>query len=74
MDNRIQRAAENFIMNLAGANATEIQEYIAEIRLNREFNDSIEEIRRVSGRRRYASWYFGIGTALGMTLYAICRR
>ena len=74
MDNRIQRAAENFITNLTGANAMEIQEYIAEIRLNREFHDRVEENRSTHGRRRYSSWDFGIGTTLGVILYAICQR
>lgn len=74
MDNRIQRAAESFIMNLTGANAAEIQEYVAEIRLNQEFHNRIEENRSAFGRRRYSSWDFGISTTLGVVLYAICRR
>jgi predicted O-methyltransferase YrrM len=74
MDNRIQRAAESFIMNLIRANTAETQEYFAEIALNQEFHNRIEENRSVFGRRRQSSWDFSIGTSLGMVLYAICRR
>lgn len=74
MDNKIQRTAASFIMNLTGAHATEIQEYVAEIRLNQEFYDRIEENRNTFGRRRYSSWDYGIGTTLAVVLYAICRR
>lgn len=74
MDNRIQRTAENFITNLSDANATEIQEYVAEIRLNHEFHKHIEENRSVFDRRQYSSWDFSIGRPLGIILYTICRR
>ena len=74
MGNRIERDAVSFITNLTDANAAEIQEYIAEIRLNREFHNRMEENRRAHSRRRYSSWDFGIGITLGVVLYAICRR
>jgi predicted O-methyltransferase YrrM len=74
MDNRIQRAAESFIVNLTGASAEKIQEYIAEIRLNQDFHNRVEENQGAHGIRRYASWNFGIGTTLGVILYTICRR
>jgi predicted O-methyltransferase YrrM len=74
MDNRIKKAAENFIMNLTGANAAEFQEYVAEIRLNREFNESIEEKRSTHGSRRSSYWQFGISPTLSGILYAVCRR
>lgn len=74
MDNRSQRAAETFVMNLTGTDAAEIQGYFTEIRLNQKFHNRIEENRSVSGRRRNSSWDFGIGTTLGMVLYTICRR
>jgi predicted O-methyltransferase YrrM len=73
MDKRIQVAAGNFIRNLTRANRVEIQGYVAEIRLNREFYDCMEENRRISGGRRYSSWDFGISETLGTVLYAICR-
>jgi predicted O-methyltransferase YrrM len=74
VDNRLTRAAEGFIENLTGANAAEAGEYMAEFRLNREFQDSIEEKRRGRGQRRYASYDYGIGPAPGLALYIICRR
>ena len=73
MDKRIQEAAESFIMNLTGANAVEIQEYVAEIGLNQEFYNRIEANRSIFGRGRHHSWDFA-GTTLGVVLYAICRR
>jgi predicted O-methyltransferase YrrM len=73
MDNTIQRSAESFIMNLTGADAAEIREFVAEIRLNQEFHNRIEEKRSVSGRGRY-SWGVSIGTTLGVVLYVVCRR
>jgi predicted O-methyltransferase YrrM len=74
MDKRIQVAAENFILNLTRANRVEIQGYVAEIRLNKEFCERIEENQRVSGGRRYSFRDFSIGTTLGAVLYAICRK
>ena len=74
MGNSIERDVVSFITNLTDANAMEIQEYFAEIRLNQEFHDRIEENRSVFGRRRYSSWDFGISVALGKLLYATCRR
>jgi predicted O-methyltransferase YrrM len=74
MDNRIQRAAASFIINLTGAVEAEAQEYINEIRLNREFHTSIEEKQHAVDSRRYSSWDFSIGTTLGEVLYSICRR
>ncbi len=74
MDSRIQRAAESFITSLTGANAAEIREYVAEIRLNQEFHNRIEENRSVFSGKLHSSWHFGIGTTLGMVLYTICRR
>ena len=74
MDNNIPKTAESFILNLTGAKAKEIQEYIAEIKLNQEFYNRIEEKRSSFGRRLNSSWDFSIGTTLGVVLYAICRR
>lgn len=73
MDNRLQKAAVTFMTNLTGATAAEIQEYTAEIRDNRKFRESIEEKRNYYGRRE-SNWYYGVGTTLGMILYAICRK
>ncbi len=50
MNERTQRAVESFIMNFTGANATEIQEYVAEIRLNQDFHNHTKENRSVFGR------------------------
>jgi predicted O-methyltransferase YrrM len=74
MDNRIKKAAENFMMNLTGASATELREYIDEIRMNREFNESIEEKRSAHGGRRSSYWEYGLSPTLGTILYAVCRR
>ena len=74
MDKRIQGAAGSFIMNLTGANDVEIQEYVAEIGLNQEFYNRMEAKRSIFGRGQHRSWNFSVGTALGVLLYAICRR
>ena len=74
MDNKTQKAAEGFMMNLTGTNAAEFQEYVAEITQNREFHDGIEEKRSNHGRRRDSYWQYGISPALGVMLYAVCRR
>lgn len=74
MGKTIQGTAENFISNLTHADIDEIQGYLAEIKLNKEFHESIEENQRASGGRQYSSWDFGIGAALGAVLYTICRK
>jgi predicted O-methyltransferase YrrM len=74
MDSAFQKAAGNFITNLTGANAAEIQEYAAEITWNREFHNHIEENQSAFGKRRHSSWDYGISMTLGTVLYAICRR
>ena len=73
MDNRLQRAAIVFITNLTGATAVEITEYVAEIRDNRKFHNSIEEKRGGYGRKLRSYWEYGIGKTLGDILYVICR-
>lgn len=73
MDSRNQKAAETFVMNLTGADDTGIQGYFAEIRLNQNFHNRMEENRSASGRRQNSSWDFSIGTMPGMVLYTICR-
>jgi predicted O-methyltransferase YrrM len=70
----VANSSENFITNLSGANAAEIYEYVAEIRLNRDFHEGIEENRRVFDRRQHSSWDFGIGKPLGLILYTLCRK
>ena len=74
MDNTIQKSGESFIINLTGASAAEIQEYAAEIRLNQEFRNRIEEKRSTIGGRGRWSWDYGVGTTLGVILYTVCRR
>jgi predicted O-methyltransferase YrrM len=73
MDSMIQGSAESFIMGLTGVSAAEIQKSDAEIRLNQEFHNRIEEKRSNSGRGQY-SWGYGVGATLGMVLYTVCRR
>ena len=74
MDSKIQRSAESFIMNLTGADAAEVQECVDEIRLNQEFHNRIEEKQSTFGGRGRWSWDWGVGTTLGVVLYAVCRR
>jgi predicted O-methyltransferase YrrM len=74
MDRGIPREAENFVKNLTGAGSSEIQDYIAEIRTNREFHNAIGTRQDTSGGRRFFSWGIGISQTLGMVLYAICRK
>ncbi len=73
-DNMTKRDTESFVINLTGTNATEIQEYVTEIKLNREFHNCIDENRGTHGKRTAFSWDFGIGESLGVVLYTICRR
>jgi predicted O-methyltransferase YrrM len=74
MDDILSRDAEDFMMKLTGADAAEVKEYIVEFGTNQEFQNSIEEKRRVFGKRRHYSYDYGIGPALGLVLYVICRR
>lgn len=74
MGNKFPRAAESFIMNLTGANAVEVKEYIVEFRLNQEFQNSVEEKMSVLSKRQHSSWDYSIGITLGLVLYVICRR
>ena len=74
MDNPIRRAAADFIVNLTGATAPEIQEYAAEINDDRKFQDAIDEKQGARERRRDSSWHYGIGPELGSVLYIICRK
>ena len=45
--------AEDFISNLTLADIAEIQRYLAEIKLNTEFHDRIQENQRASGGNRH---------------------
>src|SRR4030042_5999729 len=74
MDNLIQEAGVDFIVNLTGATAVEIQKYAGEKKANRQFHDAIDEKRSAYGRSRDSSWGYGIGPALGAILYVICRK
>ena len=73
MDNRLPRAAIDFIINLTGAAAVKIQQYSAEIRDDRKFHDGLEEKRNYYGRRD-SNWFYGIGQTPGTVLYVICRK
>jgi predicted O-methyltransferase YrrM len=72
MSNEITRTAENFIIDLTGADATKIEENVSEFRLNQRFRHSIEEKRTIFHQTQRFS--YGIGATLGMVLYIICRR
>lgn len=67
-------AAESFIVNLTGADAVEIKEYVTEFGLNRQFQNSIEEKRAAFHKSRRFSWGYSIGDTLGLVLYIICRK
>ena len=62
---------EDFIKSLTDADATEIDEYTAEIKSNREFHEHLGENRSNFGGRFYG---FGIGPMLGTLVYALCRK
>jgi predicted O-methyltransferase YrrM len=74
MDNEHPETAESFIMNLTGADAVEINEYVSEFKSNRQFQNGIEEKQTVFHKSRRLSWGHGIGATLGMVLYIICRK
>ena len=74
MGNELPRTAESFIINLTGADAGEIKEYVSEFRLNHQFQNSIEEKRAIFNKSKRLSWGYGIGATLGLVLYIICRR
>jgi predicted O-methyltransferase YrrM len=74
MGNELPRAAESFIINLTGADAVEIKEYVSEFRLNQQFLHSLEEKRAALKRNRRLSCGYGIGDTLGLVLYIICRK
>jgi predicted O-methyltransferase YrrM len=74
MENRIKKSAENFMLNLTGASAAELREYVDEIRLDQEFNDGMEEKRSAHGGRRGSWWEYGLNPTLGAMLYAVCRK
>ena len=74
MDNLIQAAAADFIVDLTGATAVEIQKYADEIKSNRQFHNAIDEKRSAYGRSNDSSWSYGIGPPLGAILYIICRK
>ena len=71
MDNMVWGSAESFIMSLTGADAAEVGERVAEIGLNQEFHNRIEEKKGNFGGGRYSG--VSIGTTLGVVLYAVCR-
>jgi len=50
MSDRIERATENFIVNLTGADTAQVREYITEINLNREFQNCVEVKSNTLGR------------------------
>jgi predicted O-methyltransferase YrrM len=72
MNDRVERSVQTFIKNLAGAEVTEIQQFVAEITSNQKFHRAVEDKRRVPDRRRYSSW--SISSTLGEVLYAVCRK
>ena len=71
MNTNITRICQ-FIEHLTSANASEIQEYTAEITLNEKFHGSLKENQNNYGGRGFSGW--SIGTALGTILYTLCRK
>ena len=74
MESGIQSAVQKFIQNLIKADTEEIEKYAAEITMNSEFHNGLEEKRSKLGRGSYFSWGLGIGTRLGTVLYVLCRK
>jgi len=62
------------MLSLTGTSAAEFREYVDEIRLNREFNESTKEKRSAHGGRRSPWWEYGLSPTLGTILYAVCRK
>ncbi|MFC1920500.1 class I SAM-dependent methyltransferase [Chloroflexota bacterium] len=60
---------EEFVGELTGAETAEIEKYLTEIVENREFGEYLQENRGT----RYGGFY-GIGSALGEMIYALCRK
>ena len=71
MDNRFQKSAESFVVNLTGAGAGEAREFLSEIRLNQEFHNGMKEKRSAGGKGRTSD--YSVGAELGAVLYAVCR-
>ena len=65
---------KDFVKILTEASTVEIQKYIDEITSDREFHKLLEENQNNFSRRRFSSWGIGIGTRLGMVLYALRRK
>lgn len=74
MNDRFRGAVRNFIKNLTGTESEEIQRYITEIALNKEFHNHLEESQDNYGRRRFSSWGWGIDWTSGIVLYTLCRK
>ena len=62
---------EDFVKNLTYTDATEINEYTAEIMSNSEFHEHLGENRSNFGGRYYG---VGIDAMLGTMVYALCRK
>ena len=60
------------IGNLTHAKSGEIQEYTAEITLNKKFHNDFKENQDNFGGRGFSGW--SIGTTLGTALYTLCRK
>ncbi|MFH1639899.1 MAG: class I SAM-dependent methyltransferase [Chloroflexota bacterium] len=73
MTDEIERTSLDFIKNLTGVTASEIQAYFTEIESNREFNHLFAENRSNAHGRQFYSWSMNIGTTLGTVLYTLCR-
>jgi predicted O-methyltransferase YrrM len=73
MNERVERAVQDFVINLTGTDCSEIQRYSSEIISNAEFHSQLEDNEARHRRRGLSSWGWGIGTTLGIVLYTICR-
>ena len=73
MNERAERAVQDFVINLTRTDYSEIQRYNSEIISNAEFHNQLEDNKTNYKRRGLSSWGWGIGTTLGIVLYTICR-
>jgi len=71
---RVEGDVQNFIENLIEADSAEIQGYLGEITLNKEFHNRLEENQNNYGGRQFSGWGWDIGTTLGTVLYTLCRK
>jgi hypothetical protein len=72
--NILEQEMETFVTQLTRAPTAEIQEYLLEIRSDREFHEQLERNWRMFSRRSSFWWAPGVSATLGMSLYVLCRK